>query len=84
MAKVQQRPMASPTQYDKDLKDFTATLQQNLLDLFESAHDHTVHTTAPDPNDGKPGDMWAVDNGAGLIRLYFKTQTGWHYITATA
>lgn len=85
MAKIQQRPVAGPHKGDRDnLLEFAAVLQSNFSELFETSHDHLGQTTPPTENEGRPGDILYVDDGAGTIRLYFKTQTGWHYVTATA
>lgn len=84
MAKTQERPMAAPSEDDRELKDYTAVLQLNLESLFGDAHDHTPRSAAPSVNDGRPGDVWPVDDGSGTVRLYFKTKSGWFYVTGTA
>jgi hypothetical protein len=84
MAKTQERPMSAPAASDKEtLRDYTAVLQLNLESLFDHAHDHTVRSSAPLATDGRQGDMWPVDDGSGAVKLYFKTKSGWFYVTGT-
>lgn len=56
-------------------------LQLNLVDLFESSHDHTVRTTPPAANEGSPRDIVIVDDGTD-VTLYVKTSRGWFFTAA--
>lgn len=60
MAKQQRTEIAPPLDSDKGLLDFAAVVQSNMVDLFQSAHEHTVRTTVPGSSEGNIGDILPV------------------------
>jgi hypothetical protein len=71
MAKQQRRPLAPPLETDKLFRDYTAVIQNNLDDLFNDAHTHTIRTSIPLPTDGIVGDIVVV-NLTGTYYIYVK------------
>lgn len=76
MARLVPRPLAPPTQ---ELTDFTVSIQQNLEEAFQIAHDHRVKTAAPAATDGSIGDVTPVFDGVNY-KLYVKFPTGWRSV----
>lgn len=54
----------------------SSVMQLNLLDLFESAHDHDVKDSLPVANQGTARDLIIVDDGSNVY-LCVKTSRGW-------
>jgi hypothetical protein len=78
MPQDQRQKISPPTNNDlKSLNDFASVVQYAFEDLFETAHIHSVRTTAPTDNDGSVGDIMLVElSGVGYI--YAKLPTlGW-------
>lgn len=68
MAKTQKHPIGN---------NFNANIiQENLLDLFHSAHDHVVRNSFPSANEGASRDIVIVDDGTSVY-LCVKTSRGW-------
>jgi len=72
-------PRTQPNPVGNDLK--SSVVQQNLEELFELAHDHSVRASLPAVSDGAPGDMIVVDDGTDIF-LCIKTSRGWFRTTA--
>lgn len=61
MARQQSRPIAPPIRVDQQtLLDFSSVVQDNLLDLYNVAHEHSTRTTVPLASEGVVGDMVLV------------------------
>lgn len=60
MAKQQRTEVAPPLDIDKGLLDFSAIVQSNFVDLFQSAHDHQIRTSIPGNSEGNIGDIIPV------------------------
>jgi len=73
--------VASPDRSDAGLISYSQTLQGNLKELFQVAHEHRRITSVPKVNDGAIGDIYIFDDGTN-IRLYVKTSRGWAVSTA--
>lgn len=72
MAKHQQKhQVAPPSAQDKALNDYTATIQDNLADLWELAHDHEATTNISVGT----GDRVVVSDSSGLIEASDITTT---------
>lgn len=72
MGKSQERPAVAPT---PDLADFAAVIQENLAELFESAHDHVVLSANPTERQGSIQMISIVDDGTDVY-LVVKTKRG--------
>lgn len=67
-------PKTQPNPIGNDVK--SSVLQQNLEELFDSAHDHAVHSSLPTANEGSSRDMVIVDDGTSVY-ICVKTSRGW-------
>lgn len=67
-------PRTQPNPVGNELK--SSVVQQNLEELFEFAHDHTVRSSFPASSDGAPGDIAIVDNGTDVY-ICTRTSRGW-------
>jgi hypothetical protein len=74
MARQQRRPLAPPLETDKLFRDYTAVIQDNLDELFNVAHVHTVRTTVPLASEGSVGDIVIV-NLTGTYYIYAKVDS---------
>jgi hypothetical protein len=52
------------------------TIQRNLEDLHEVAHNHDLHTSIPNDREGTVGDIVPVQVGNSSY-LYIKFPAGW-------
>ncbi len=83
MAERQEQPMSPPRPEDKEtLIDFSSVVQDNLTQLFQSAHNHSIRTTVPASNEGSAGDIFLVEV-SGVFSLYAKFPSGWKSVTLT-
>jgi hypothetical protein len=73
---TQSSPVAPPIASDRTLLNFSQTIQNNLLALFQAAHNHQRISVAPKKNDGTIGDISIFDDGTNIY-LYIKTSRGW-------
>lgn len=81
MSLVQKRQVVPPLTADQQsLSDFSHVIQDNLLDLHEVAHEHTVLTENPVATDGMIQDIKLIDDGA-TVKIAVKTARGW-FVTA--
>lgn len=81
MSLIQKRPVVPPLTTDRNsLSDFAHIIQDNLLELHEAGHEHTVLTEDPATNDGMIQDIKIVDDGT-TVKLAVKTARGW-FVTA--
>lgn len=82
MPERQQQPISPPRPEDKEfLDDYSSILQDNLRQLFQIAHRHSVRTTAPASNEGNVGDIFLVATVAGTFHIYAKFSAGWKSTT---
>lgn len=78
---TQREKMAPPRPEDKEtLDDYSSIIQDNLGDLFQAAHNHTLRTTVPASNEGNVGDIFLVETST-TFKLYVKFTTGWKSVT---
>ena len=77
MAKTQSKPLSGENQ--SDLPSLLTTIQFNLEELFEGAHDHGIRSTVPSDRDGMVGDIVLYESGA-VTKLYVKFKAGWRSI----
>jgi hypothetical protein len=81
MGLTQPRPVAPPTEKDKEtLKDYTSVVQSNLEELFLFSHTHTTVTTIPADSDGVVGDIKLVEDTSvtpSVFYIYAKFSSGW-------
>jgi hypothetical protein len=80
-----------PNPIDTMLKDYTTVIQNNMVTLYQAAHNHVGSngpiTTVPGPNDGNIGDIYIAEfttsqkgpnnTFAKGDYLFFKTGSGW-------
>jgi hypothetical protein len=66
----------SPSDLQAGLTDYSATIQNNLADLFQSAHSHEVLSGVPIDTDSIAGTISLVDDGTNQY-LYVKFASGW-------
>ena len=71
MPKQQRIEVAPPLAEDKEFQDFASVVQNNFVDLFQVAHDHPLHTSAPTTSEGNIGDIQLV-NLSGTYYIYAK------------
>jgi len=77
MAKSQRSDVNPPGPEDRqELKDYSAVIQSNLGQLFNSAHDHVILSAKPGVNDGSVQTLSIVDDGTNVY-LVVKTKRGW-------
>ena len=77
MAKSQPTPLNPPIPADRSmLIDFTSSLQNNLVALFQAAHDHSVLSANPSGTSGAVQQISIVDTGSSVY-LVVKTSRGW-------
>ncbi len=82
MGKTQRKVLAPPQKTDRaELSDFTATIQDGFLDLYESAHDHIVVTAIPAESSGRVGDILLVEHPDIGTKLVVKFRSGWKSVT---
>jgi len=73
MARIVLQPLAPPI---PELASYSASLQQNLEDLYGVSHAHEVKTVAPSESTGSIGDIVPVVE-AGVYKLFVKFPGGW-------
>ena len=79
----QTQKMAPPRPEDREgLDDYSAIIQDNLAQLFQAGHRHSVRTTAPSSNEGNVGDIFLVEV-SGTFSLYAKFSSGWKSVALT-
>lgn len=82
MAKTQKRSINPPGSDDRELlKDYSATIQLTLDELFQASHDHAVLPSDPKVTDGAIRTVSIVDDGTNMY-LVVKTKKGWFKSTA--
>lgn len=80
MSAKQSKPVVPPSESDKNLNDFSQTIQSNLSDLFDAVPDFQKATAVPAANNGKPLSLRIVQV-SGTWRLYVKVDaTTWKYV----
>ena len=83
MAERQAQPISPPRPEDQEtLTDYSSIVQDNFSQLFQSAHTHTVRTTAPDSNEGSVGDIFLVEV-SGVFSIYAKFPSGWKSVVVS-
>ena len=77
MAKSQRSPINPPIYSDRaTLTDFAKNIQDNMVVLYEAAHDHLVLPANPSSQQGSVQTISIVDTGTSVY-LAVKTSRGW-------
>jgi len=76
---MQRKFVVPPSGNDKDLKDFSSSVQQNLREIFENLHIHRVLKEAPTAEEGSIGEI-ALVTLESTTYLYAKFPLGWKRI----
>lgn len=71
MPETQSTPISTPLPTDENLQVYSATIQANLFDLFNYAHQHALLTAAPTSTQGTVGDIALVQLGTAYY-IYAK------------
>lgn len=77
MAERQPQPISPPRPGDEEtLVDYSAVIQDNLAQLFQLGHRHSVRTTAPAANEGNVTDIVLVETATEKY-VAVKFSSGW-------
>lgn len=72
-------PRTQPNPIGNDV--IPSVLQDNLLELFQFAHDHPVRSSLPTSSQGASGDIITVDDGTNVY-ICIRTSRGWFRTSA--